>query len=367
MSGLDIVLRGVGVVGGFGCGLDALEGALQRGTNAPGQVSFTIDGKETVLPAFLAATDRLEEYVPKKSLRRIDHYSKLALLGASMALQDAGGIEAFDRERMGVVIASGYGATRTTFAFLDSVIDDGDQCASPTNFSNSVHNAAAAHVSILLGITGPSLTVSQFEMSVPSALLTACQWLADGRVDSVLFGGIDEYCDVLGYCWEQFFGVGDGGPIRPLEFHRQSAILGEGAAFFVLTRGAGTASRYGSVTGVTIGRQNGHGLPIDPQALLLLGVDGHRRCGGVYPRQIPAAAEVVSYSPLYGSLPVGPAFDMAIAALMRSKGCVYPTPVDDGEGCPGTVIRQTGSLGERPLACLKCSGSGEVGVIVLGR
>lgn len=365
MSDMRIAMRGIGVVGGFGCGVDALTAALESGRNAPGQVSFTIDGRETVLPAFLAETARLEEYVPKKSLRRIDHYSRLALLGASMALADAGGVEAFDRERMGVVIASGYGATRTTFAFLDSVIDDGDQCASPTHFSNSVHNAAAAHVSILLGITGPSLTVSQFEMSVPSALLTACQWLEEGRVDSVLFGGIDEYCDVLGYCWEQFFGVGDGGPIRPLQFRRQSAILGEGAAFFVLTREAGTPSRYGCIAEVSIGRQGSRALPVPGEALLLLGVDGHRRCGGLYPRQIPAAAEVVSYSPLYGSLPVGPAFDMLIAALMRQRGSVFPTPVDDGEECPGQVVRSAIPLAGRPVACLKCSGEGEVGIITL--
>lgn len=366
MTPLRIAIRGVGAVGGFGCGLDALQQALERGNNAPGQVAFTIDGRETVLPAFLAETAHLEEFVPKKSLRRIDHYSRLALLGASLALQDAGTVEAFDRTRMGVVIASGYGATRTTFAFLDSVIDDGDQCASPTHFSNSVHNAAAAHVSILLGITGPSLTVSQFEMSVPSALLTACQWLAEERVDSVLFGGVDEYCDVLGYCWEQFFGTGDGGPIRPLDFRRQSAILGEGAAFFVLTRAGAEATRYGCIDSVSIGMQNGPGLPVAPQALLLLGVDGHRRCGSVYPRQIPAAAEVVSYSPLYGSLPTGPAFDLAIAALMRRTGKIFAAPTgSDEEDCPGIVVHAPASLAGRPVACLKCSGSGEVGIITL--
>ena len=365
MNGMRMAIRGIGTVGGFGCGLAALEGALAKGASVVGQVAFVNDGREVVLPAFLADTARLEEYVPKKSLRRIDHYSRLALLGASLALEDAGGTAAFDRARMGVIIASGYGATRTTFAFLDSVIDDGDQCASPTHFSNSVHNAAAAHVSILLGITGPSLTISQFEMSVPSALLAAARWLDEGRVDSVLFGGVDEYCDVLGYCWEHFFGAGDGGPIRPLALKQQSAILAEGAAFFVLTRAEGLPSRYGGIDGIMLGRQNGHPLPVAAEALWLLGVDGHRRCGGVYPKQIPPAAQVVSYSPLYGSLPVGPAFDLAIAALMRAGGSIFPTPNGEGEGCPGTVVLQRQALAARPIACLKCSGEGEVGIITL--
>jgi 3-oxoacyl-[acyl-carrier-protein] synthase II len=368
MTPLDLSIRGLGVVGGFGCGTAALETALAGTLPTPGQVAFHNDGREVVLPAFRADTARLEDFLPKRALRRIDHYSRLALLGASLALADAGR-EGLEPERIGVVVASGYGATRTTFAFLDSVIDDGDQCASPTHFSNSVHNAAAAHISILLGITGPSLTVSQFEMSVPSALLSAARWLEEGRVDAVLFGGVDEYCDVLGYCWEHFFGSGDGGPIRPLELHRQSAILAEGAAFFVLTRNEGAPSRYGTVNGICFGRQNGRPLPIPADALLLLGVDGHRRCGGLYPRQIPEEAAVVSYSPLYGSLPVGPAFDMAIAALIRAGGTIYPAPGEEAGtwgNCPGRVIRRPGAIGSRPVACLKCSGSGEVGIITLG-
>ncbi|HAD05333.1 MAG TPA: hypothetical protein DCF93_12175, partial [Desulfuromonas sp.] len=85
----------------------------------------------------------------------------------------------------------------------------------------------------------------------------------------------------------------------------------------------------------------------------------------VYPKQIPPAAQVVSYSPLYGSLPVGPAFDLAIAALMRAGGSIFPTPNGEGEGCPGTVVLQRQALAARPIACLKCSGEGEVGIITL--
>ena len=161
--------------------------------------------------AFLADTSPLESYVTKRSLRRLDHYSRLALLGAYLAMDNAGRLGTdSDLERMGTIVASGYGATNTTFAFLDSIIDGGDSYASPTHFSNSLHNAATAHISIQLKVSGPSLTVSQLDMSIPSGLLTARQWLKEKRVDSVLVGGVDEYCSVLGYCWQRFFGDGDG-------------------------------------------------------------------------------------------------------------------------------------------------------------
>ncbi len=153
-----------------------------------------------------------------------------------------------DHQNLAVVIATGYGASQTTFSFLDTAFDDGDACASPTLFSNSVHNAAAAHVSILLNARGPNLTVSQFEMSVPSAMLTACQWLEDKIVDAVLFGGVDEYCSVLGYCWQRFFGAGSPVQHEAIGMEYQSAITGEGSAFFLLTRDEGDKPKYGFIT-----------------------------------------------------------------------------------------------------------------------
>jgi 3-oxoacyl-[acyl-carrier-protein] synthase II len=195
---LGLAIQGVGAVGAFGSGIQALRQALCAGKVPLGTLQVATAGGSLELPAYRADTEPLEEFVSKRALRRIDHFSRLALLGGYLALQDAGRLEA-DRSRLGVVIATGYGAMQTTFAFLDSFIDGGDACSSPTHFSNSVHNAAAANLSILLGATGPSLTVSQFELSVHSALLTARQWLAEGRVDAVLLGGVDELGAVLGY------------------------------------------------------------------------------------------------------------------------------------------------------------------------
>jgi 3-oxoacyl-[acyl-carrier-protein] synthase II len=107
-------------------------------------------------PSYIADTSCLTDFVPKRELRRIDHFSQLALAGAFLALKDAG-IDRLESKSTGLVICSGYGSSRTTFSFLDSIIENGDDCASPTLFSNSVHNSAAGHISILLTLSGPSL------------------------------------------------------------------------------------------------------------------------------------------------------------------------------------------------------------------
>jgi 3-oxoacyl-[acyl-carrier-protein] synthase II len=364
---MKLAILGVGVLGGFGCGTEALRTALIDQECRAQSVSISTAQGLRDLPAFLADTTRLEDFVNKKALRRVDHFSKMALLGSYLALEDAGQLEG-DRQRMGMVMATGYGACRTTFAFLDSFINGGDQLSSPTHFSNSVHNAAVANISMLLGITGPGLTVSQFEMSVPSALLAARIWLEEGRVDSVLLGGVDEYCDILGYCRHRFFGdqVSSVPGMNPLAFNLQTAIPGEGAAFFLLTRAEEESrSPYGFIEAMEMGQWGRGKLEWPEEAILFIGADGHKRCGSYYDRFIPEKAKVACYTPLYGSLPAGPAFDLAIAALSIKDQKIFPSPHGRSENSKMKIIREEADLRWEKICCLKIGGDGEWGRITL--
>jgi len=351
---MRLAIQGIGICGGFGNGVAALRAALAAGTVSPQTYTLERVRSTRTFPAYLVDTEGLEAFIPKRALRRIDQYGKLTLLGACLALQDAG-ILAESRERLGVIIASGYGALKTTFAFLDSYLDFGYACSSPTHFSNSVHNAAAAHVSMQLQATAPSLTVSQFEMSTASALLTASQWLSEGRVDRVLLGGVDEHCAVLSYCRERFFAAGEQGPLAPYAFDRQSAVVGEGGAFFVLARD-GEAARYGHVDGVTLGNAALR-PPQLPNLPLVLGADGHRECSAWYPRCLEGSEITAAYAPLYGSFPAAAAFDLATAALMLAEGRLYPTPEMEGE--PRHL--------EEGLATLKFGPGGDYALVRLSR
>jgi 3-oxoacyl-[acyl-carrier-protein] synthase II len=348
---VKINISGIGVVGGFGSGIKDLIACLNDGVRLPQVSDYGY--------RFLVDTSLLENFAPKKSLRRIDHFSQMALLGAFLALEDAG-MASPDGQRTGLVLCSGYGASGTTFSFLDSVINDGDACASPTLFSNSVHNSAAGHISILLKLGGPCMTVSQFGLSVHSALLSACMWLDEGRVDQVLFGAVDEYCDVLGYCFQRFFGKSENMIMKPLTPGLQSAMPGEGAAFFLLSKSEINPSKYGSIVDVRTGRSPGAELALSSKCdLLILGADGHKYCDSFYKDVIPEDAETACYSPLYGSFPTGPAFDLAIAALSIKEGRVFAPPASLNENSPHIV--------PGAITCLKLAGDKEFGLISLSR
>ncbi|NLC71430.1 MAG: beta-ketoacyl synthase [Desulfuromonadaceae bacterium] len=350
-------IRGVGLVGSFGCGTGALENSLRKGPKPPEDLVFFVSGRERRIPVHAVDTSPLDNFVSKREIRRIDHFSRMALLGAFLALEDSGLTDA-SRDSLGLIIATGYGAIRTTFAFLDSVLVDGDSFASPTLFSNSVHNAAAAHVAIQLKITGPSLTVSQFEMSVSSALLTALRWLDQGRVERVLFGGVDEVCSVIGYCHERFFGD-SGGRIQPFAANRHTAVAGEGAAFFLLDRQE--ESRYGLITEVRQGRIT-KAVPFPEKGSYIINADGHPGCFSLYRQLFRPEAEVAAFANHYGSFPSGQSFDLAIAALALRNG-IFPSISGQEEMPKGW--RYPGVVGKKGITCLKCDGEGYLGAIGL--
>ena len=347
---MKMAIQGIGITGGFGCGVEALRTALQSGI-CP-SASESEDS-----PLYRATSDGLDEFIPKRALRRIDHFSRTTLLSACLALKDADLFDA-ERSRMGVVIASGYGALKTTFNFLDSYLDFGYSCSSPTHFSNSVHNAAAAHVSIQLKTTAPSLTVTQFEMSVPSALLSAQQWLAEGRVDQVLFGAVDESCDVLRYCRQQFFGDGEQGPLQPFAFDQQSAVAGEGAVFFVLTR-ADEEPAYGFIDAVKLGNHPVCPVSLPEDDLLIIGADGHKECGSWY-GDVLRGRKAAAYAPLYGSFPAAAGFDLAAAAVALRDRNLYASP-----GSVGATVLAPQQLKNEKLSCLKFGSGGDYGLIQL--
>jgi len=357
---MRIAVKGIGVTGGFGCGVAELAAALEEGVGRVTELTVPSAQGALQLPAYRAETERLEQFAPKRTLRRIDHYSKMGLLGAYLALEDAG-LLGSDLSRLGVVVASGYGATATTFAFLDSIIGDGDICASPTHFANSVHNAAAANISIMLGARGPSLTVSQFEMSVPSALLSARQWLVEGRADMVLFGAIDELSDLIGYLQHRRRGPRHPSAISPLA-GEESSIIGEGAAFLLLTRNDASPA-YCAIDSVETGSIYQGGISLPDDALMLLGADGRKELVARYRAAVPSRSRVACYAPIYGSSPAAAAFDLAAAALILRNGKAYPIAGAAGCDMDGTAV----PLETERICSLRLAGSNEYAAVTLSR
>jgi hypothetical protein len=125
-------------------------------------------------------------------------------------------------ERIGMIVSSGFGPHCRGFRFLDGILDNGDSAASPTDFSHSVHGAAAAYISGMLGLRGPSLSVTDFEIGFEESIRLAQCWLAEGACDRVLVGAVEELGEVMLNCASKMLG------------HFAELSPGEGAVFLML-------------------------------------------------------------------------------------------------------------------------------------
>jgi 3-oxoacyl-[acyl-carrier-protein] synthase II len=350
---------GIGVVGGFGCGVSAFEKAASEGTGIPAK-TFKICTTEVQadVSGFLADTTSLADFVTRKALRRIDHFARLALLGSYLALADAG-LDENRRGRMGIVVATGYGSTCDTFDFLNTTLDEDDPCSSPIRFANSVHSAAAAHIAAFLGEHGPTLTINQYDMSVSLAFQTACQWLEEDRVDSVLVGGADEFSRAMGFYTQHLQPGRKSGP-SPDDAIMQSPV-GEGSAFFVLEKDSEERSSYAHVSSAGVTAMNGSPDAAPPETMMIVNPDSRRTA----PQR--GNTEYASFAHLYGSLPVGMAFDIALAAIMLKTGRRYPSglAIDGDRRHETTPSRGVQGIDHRHIGCLKFGVAGDIGQVVL--
>ncbi len=359
---MKVSIQGIGVVGGFGCGIGDLEAALLDGGSPQSTVTMKTPEGDLNVPALTARTDRLCDFVDRGALRRLDHYIRMALLGSYLALEDAGLLNV-EKRRMGVIVATGYGSTCNMMDIQQALTNDAP-ALSPTRFSNSVHNAAATHISILLAEMGPSLSVNDYDMSIPAAFLSACQWLWEGRVDSVLVGGVDEYCLALGYNWYRRYGFDLAGK---KDFSPEHAAVGEGACFFVLTRQEGAAP-YGFIEAVQMKNYRCNGFGPTPDAFHFLSVDAYSEFDDPYGIVLPHHTRAASYNHLYGVLPIGLGFDVAIAALSCKTGRIYQSaPAARHPSGYLNIIRQAEPLDGRSICCLKLGAGGTFGSVQVAR
>ncbi len=339
-------IAGIGMIFAQGLGIDSLEKALQNGWRKPGEVAVhpVIGG---TLPAYLVDLTAAPVKALLKKVRRSDTLSKMSVVAASDALVNSG-IEHIAAKKLGIIVATAFGPHVTTFDFLDDILDHGDAAVSPTTFSNSVHNAAASYVATSLNIKGPTLTITQFRFSFQAALQLAQAWLDQGRCEYVLAGAVDQYGDVLGYVADHKLTTAKDGRIKPFTFNPTCQVPGEGAAFFLLSNES-VGNVYCAVNAVHTNDDPDHGKSVD---INIIDADGMLPDESAYLMSLFQDVPTAAYSPLFGSMMIGSAFNVAAGALMLKQQTRYATPVQDNPH----DIRLLVETGSGSIGSIRCTG-----------
>ena len=227
-----VAVTGVGVVGAFGLGTEALWRRL--GTGA---VEFAPCTRyPTDLPCAEAVRPDLRAILGSGRLSRMSLVSQFAIAAVHLAMSQAGMStgKGADAHAIAVVYGTANGPAAATQKIYDDLIDHGPTAVKPRDFQESVFNAPASLTSIHFGLKGPIQVVAASPCA-PSVLFQAQMLLAHPGIQVVIALCADELCEAIQSAlrilrWHA--PSGNASPSRP----GRGAISSEGAAALVLER-----------------------------------------------------------------------------------------------------------------------------------
>lgn len=130
----------------------------------------------------------------------LDRNSQLALLSASMAMDDAGLLPPDESLNVGVSFGTAFGNVGTTETFLKMLAQKGPKLASPLLFIHSYPNTSSSLIAIEWTLTGPALNFCTGSSAGVDAIIAAAETVTDGKADVMLTGAAEAGGELLRTC-----------------------------------------------------------------------------------------------------------------------------------------------------------------------
>ena len=177
----DAVITGVGLVLPGAIGVDSFADLLSsREPTISGPIPF----------------DQYKHLFNARRARRISEFSKLNLAAAACAL-DHSQLDTRCGPACSVILGTAHGATQYCEDYYGEIVRDGLGAANPVLFAEGVPNAAAAHLSMMLGLKGGCQSIIGSKCAGLEALLLAALRIQEGRWSRCLVGAAEEYSEVV--------------------------------------------------------------------------------------------------------------------------------------------------------------------------
>jgi len=235
-----VVITGLGPVTPIGIGKEAYHSAQLEGKNG----ISTITKFDTTGVACKFAGQVLEDlslFLDKKEMKYWDRFVQLAVIGADLAVKDAGlSSEDLNSESVGVLIGTGIGGIETWETQSGVLHAKGASRISPFFVPMMICNMASGAVSMRYGAQGPCSTVVTACATGTGAIGDAYRTLQLGEAEVMIAGGSEAAITVMsmaGFSNMKALSFRNDSPetaSRPFNASRDGFVLGEGAGIVVL-------------------------------------------------------------------------------------------------------------------------------------
>ena len=230
-----VVVTGMGVVSPLGCDVDRFWRRLVAGESAVGEITrFDHSAHRVHIAAEVQGFDPLE-YIDKRTVRRLDLFSRYAVAAAKLARDDAGVDPRADAERTGAVIGSGVGGLQTLHIEIEKLLTQGPERTNPLLIPMMIPNMGAAQVSLELGTKGPLSSTCTACAAGSDAIASAYHMIRRGDAEVMFAGGSEapiSAVGVAGFAAARSLSRRNDDPAdasRPFDAGRDGFVIGEGA------------------------------------------------------------------------------------------------------------------------------------------
>ncbi len=234
-----IVVTGMGAVSPLGLDVPSLWQALISGKSGVERITlFDPEQFETTFAAEVKGFNPADHIEPREA-KRMDRYTQLAVVAAFEAVAQAK-TDFSNPGEVGVLIGSGIGGLSSLSAQMAVLAEKGPRRVSPLVIPMMITDAAASHISIMLGAKGVNFCATSACSSGADAVGEACEIIRRGDAEVMLAGGSEAAIAPIGIAGFNAIGAlsrRNDEPhkaSRPFDAERDGFVMGEGAGVLVL-------------------------------------------------------------------------------------------------------------------------------------
>jgi 3-oxoacyl-[acyl-carrier-protein] synthase II len=237
-----VVVTGLGAITPLGKNVQDFWDALVKGESGSDLITrFDTEKFKTKFACEIKGYNS-QDYFDRKEARKLDPYAQYALIAAHEAILDSGLDTAeHDKDRAGVIWASGIGGLETFAKEIEAFVEGGKTPRfSPFFIPKMIVDIAAGHLSMKYGYRGPNYATVSACASSTNAIIDAFNLIRLDMADLFITGGSEASVNepgVGGFNSMQALSTNNENykkASRPFDANRDGFVIGEGGAGLIL-------------------------------------------------------------------------------------------------------------------------------------
>jgi 3-oxoacyl-[acyl-carrier-protein] synthase II len=236
-----VVVTGLGMLSPVGNTVDSTWDAIVAGQSGISLIDHFDTSAYATRFAGLVKDFNSEDYISRKDARKMDAFIQYGIAAGIQAFKDSG-IEVTEENapRIGAAIGSGIGGLGLIEENHGALVKGGPRKISPFFVPSTIVNMVAGHLTIMLGLRGPSISIATACTSGVHNIGHAARMIAYNDADVMLAGGAEKASTPLGvggFGAARALSTRNDNPqaaSRPWDKDRDGFVLGDGAGILVL-------------------------------------------------------------------------------------------------------------------------------------